>query len=86
MGEGHVLSYLGIDVAAFVQKQLYCGGVPIHGCQHQRRDPQLAASSGGENHRLEMRVVGVGWVGADQRGEEEEKEVKEREEREKRTG
>lgn len=34
---------LSIDVGAHVQQQLHCRYMAIHGCQHQRRDAQLAA-------------------------------------------
>lgn len=33
---------LCVDVRAHVQQQLHCRYMAIHGCQHQRRDAQLA--------------------------------------------
>lgn len=34
---------LSVDVRAHVQQQLHCRYMAVHGCQHQRRDAQLAA-------------------------------------------
>ena len=43
-GEGRGGSHLSIDVAAFIQQQLYCGGVSIHSGQHEGGYPQFATS------------------------------------------
>lgn len=39
---------LGVNVRAHIKQQLHGRDVAIHSSQHQRRNPQLAASPGGK--------------------------------------